>query len=52
MTNEFIRALNLFITRRGRPPKIYSDNAQTFVSAAKWVKRIAKNEKVNDYIAQ
>ena len=26
-TNEFIRALNLFITRRGRPPKIYSDNA-------------------------
>ena len=52
MTNEFIRALKLFIARRGRPCKIYNDNAQTFISAAKWVKRIVKNEKVNDYIAQ
>ena len=52
MTNEFIRTLKLFITRRGRRPKIYSDNAQTFVSAAKWVKRIAKNENANYYIAQ
>ena len=51
-TNEFIRALKEFMARRGRPCKIYSDNAQTFVSAAKWVKRIVKNEKVNDYVAQ
>ena len=51
-TNEFIRTLKLFITQRGRPWEIYSDNAQTFVSAAKWAKTIVKNEKVNDYIAQ
>ena len=51
-TNEFIQALKLFITRRGRPWEIYSDNAQTFVSAAKWAKKIVKKEKVNDYIAQ
>ena len=34
-TNEFIRALKLLIAKRGRPRRIYSDNAQTLVSAAK-----------------
>ena len=51
-TNEFIQALKLFIARRRRPCKIYSDNAQTFLSAAKWVIRIVKNEKVNDLVQQ
>ena len=51
-TSEFIQALKLFIARRRRPCKIYSDNAQTFLSAAKWVKRIVKNEKVNDLAQQ
>ena len=51
-TNEFVWALKLFIARRGRAHKIYIDNAQTFAFVAKWVKRIEKNEKVNDYIAQ
>lgn len=51
-TDEFIRSLKLFIARRGRPQKIYSDNAKTFQAAAKWVKKVVKNEKVHDYLAQ
>ena len=38
-TPEFLRSLKRFIARRGRPRKIYSDNARTFVGAAKWVKQ-------------
>ena len=35
-TTEFIRSLKCFITRRGRPQRIYSDNGKTFVGASKW----------------
>ena len=49
-TNEFIRALKLFIARRGRPCKIYSDNVQAFLLQSGLKKM--KNEKINDYIAQ
>ena len=38
-TNDFIQSLKLFIARRGRPSKAYSDNGKTFVAAAKWLKR-------------
>ena len=49
---EFIRALKLFIARRGRPQKIYSDNAKTFTAAAKWIKKVVHSEAVNDFLAQ
>ena len=35
-TSEFIKSLKHFIARRGGPSKVYSDNGQTFVAAAKW----------------
>ena len=50
-TEGFIRCLKRFIARRGRPNKIYSDNGRSFVSAAKWLKSIMKNEKTQDYLA-
>ena len=50
-TEGFIRSLKRFIARRGRPNKLYSDNGRSFVSAAKWLKSIMKNEKTQDYLA-
>ena len=38
-------------SRRGRPEKI-SDNGKTFVSASKWLKRVQRDEKVNDWLAK
>ena len=43
-TNEFFQSLKSLIARRGRPQKIYSDNGQTFVAAAKWLKPIMNDE--------
>ena len=51
-TDEFIRSLKIFIDRRGRPEKIYSDNAKTFESAARWIKKVVKNENVHDFLAK
>jgi hypothetical protein len=39
------------MARKGRPQKIYSDNFSTFVSAAKWLKEVVRNEDVHDYLA-
>ncbi|KAK3727323.1 hypothetical protein QZH41_006278 [Actinostola sp. cb2023] len=50
-TSEFLRSLKGFIARRGRPERIYSDNAQTFVSASKWIKTVMKDEQLNDFLA-
>jgi hypothetical protein len=41
-----------FIARRGKPDKVYSDNAKTFVAAAKRVRKISKDDQVNDYLAR
>ena len=40
-----------FITRRGRPRKIYSDNGRTFAAAAKWLKGVVKHEQLQNYLA-
>ena len=48
---EFIISLKRFIARRGRPELIYSDNAATFQAAAKWVKEVREDEKLNDLLA-
>ncbi|KAK3742407.1 hypothetical protein QZH41_020716, partial [Actinostola sp. cb2023] len=37
--------------REGRPERIYSDNAQTFVGASKWIKTVMKDEQLNDFLA-
>ena len=53
MTTEgFIRSLKKFIARRGRPKKIYSDNARSFQSAAKWLKNVMTSEKLQGYLAE
>lgn len=51
ITEGFIRCLKRIIARRGRPSTIYSDNGKSFVAAAKWLKAIMKEEKLQDYLA-
>ena len=50
-TEGFMRSLKQFVARRGRPSKIYSDNATSFVAAAKWLRAIMKDEKLQNYFA-
>ena len=49
-TVEFLGALKRFIARRGRPTRIYSDNAKTCVAAAKWLKKAMKDEQLHDFL--
>ena len=49
---EFLISLKRFITARGRPAVIYSDNAKTFIAASQWIKKVRKEEKLYDYLAQ
>ncbi len=51
IAEELQPKLNAFITRRTRPQRIVSDNAATFRATATWIKKIRKNEKLNDYLA-
>ena len=51
-TEEFMHSFKRFIARRGKPDKVYSDNAKTFVAAAKRVRKISKDDQVNDYLAR
>jgi hypothetical protein len=51
-TEEFMRSLKRVIARRGKPEKIYSDNAKTFVAAANRIREISKSELVNDFLAK
>ena len=50
-TATFMGSLKLLIARRGRPSKIYSDNGRTFIGAAKWLKQIRKDERIQTYLA-
>ena len=47
---EFIQSLKRLIARRGRPSKIYSDNAKIFVAAAKWVEKSQRDDSFNDFL--
>ena len=49
---EFLTSLQRFITCRGRPEKVYSDNFSTFVVASKWFKVILREEKVHEFLAK
>ena len=48
---EFLKSLKRFIARKGRPEKIYSDNGKTFVAGAKWLKKIMKEESLQNFLA-
>ena len=41
-----------FVARRGRSEKIYSDNFSSCVAADKWIRKVAKEEKVHDFLAK
>ena len=43
-------ALKRLIARKGRTSVIYSDNAKTFVEASKWIGKINRDEKMQDYL--
>eukprot|EP00794_Sanderia_malayensis_P005857 gene5857-biopygen4857 len=45
-------SLKRFIARRGRPDKIYSDNGRTFVAGAKWVKKVMRNEELQNALTR
>ena len=49
-TQEFIQALKRLIATRGRPKVIYSDNAKTFEKASKWIKRVYKDEGMQEFL--
>ena len=49
---EFLSSFKRFIAARGRPSKIISDNGSTFIAASKWIKKVGKSEKVQEYLAQ
>ena len=51
-TTEFLGSLKRFITRRGRPKKIYSDNGGTVVAAAKWLRTVMKDECVSNFLVR
>ena len=51
-TTEFIHSLKKFIARRGRPRKIYSDNGKTFVAAATWLRKVMKDERFHNWLAE
>ena len=50
-TTELIKSLKPLIARRGRPSKIYSDNSQMFVAAAKWLKIVQKDERFHSFLS-
>ena len=47
----FMSSLVRFIARCGRPDTFYSDNERTFVGAARLLKIIMADEKLQDYLA-
>ena len=51
-TSEFVKSLKRLITRRGRPSRVYSDNGQTFVTAAKWLKKVQKDEEFHSMLSK
>ena len=49
---RFMESFKQFIARRGRPSKIYSDNAKTFVAVAKWLREAQRDERFNEFLSK
>ena len=49
-TGAFLPCLKRLIARRGGPRVIYSDNGSTFVKAAKWLKQVREDKKLQGYL--
>ena len=50
-TTTFIGSLERLVARRGRPARIFSDNGGAFVGAARWLKKIRADKKLQTYTA-
>lgn len=50
-TSYFLRSLKRLVARKGRPEKIYSDNAKTFTATASWLKQVQEDERVHHYLS-
>ena len=50
-TGQFLPTLKRLIARKGRPEKIYSDNAKTFTTAAKWLNKVQTDERFHHFLA-
>lgn len=48
-SGEFLQSLKHLIACKGRPEKIYSDNAKTFVAASQWLERVQQDEKFHRF---
>ena len=51
-TATFLGSLKRLIARRRRPSTIFSDNGRTFVGAAKLLREIRKDERLQAYLAE
>ena len=51
-TATFLGSLNCLMARRGRPSTNFSDNGRTFVGAAKLLREIRKDERLQAYLAE
>ena len=49
---DFLASFKRFIARRGRPKVIYSDNGATFKAADRWLKKVQKDEKLNEFLSE
>ena len=49
-TREFIQALKRLIASRGRSKVIFPDNTKTFEKASKWIKRVYKDEGMEELL--
>ena len=48
----FIKSLEQYIARRGRPQKVYSGDGRTFMTAARWLWGIMMDERMHDYLSR
>ena len=50
-TTSFLFAMRRFVSMRGIPSKMYSDNSKTFIRASKLLGEIKRDKRVVDYLA-
>ena len=51
-TEQFIQSFKRLVAKKGKPEKVYSDNGETFIAAAKWVKRLKKSRDLANYLTK
>lgn len=50
LSKELIKCFKGLIVRKGRPKFIYSDNEETFQTAAKRLRQVTKNEELYEFL--